>query len=104
MENIQKTEKKIPENFSRNLDIYNVLSILRKKNIMGEIIIDKFKYITVVHSAGYYTDDNGVIYPFSVEHTMEEDSEPSVDIIWDDDSPDDIDIVEKDITEFIIEN
>lgn len=43
---------------------------------------------------GYYTDDEGTIYPFSVE--MEDDV---TEISWDDDQPENVDDIEDELRE-----
>lgn len=63
---------------------------------MGQVTLDKPNYMTVVHSAGFYEDDNNVVYPFSVEKIETED-ETSYSTIWDDDIPENQEDVESEI-------
>jgi hypothetical protein len=60
------------------------------------ITIDKENYRVVTTSYGFYTDDDGTIYPFEVEVT-ESDEDKSIEITWDDDQPEDVEEIEDDI-------
>lgn len=66
-----------------------------------EITIDKKNYMTVTHSAGYVTDENDVIYPFSVEVIDEEDEDVKIEVLWDDDIPENSDELENEIKESV---
>lgn len=67
-----------------------------------EITLDKKNYMTVTHSAGYVTDDNDVIYPFSVE-VVNEDGDIDIILVWDDDVPENSDELYNDIKKLIEE-
>lgn len=63
------------------------------------ITIDKENYVVVKTSYGYYTDKQGVIYPFSVEVNETQGEQRWIEISWDDDTPENINDVEGDILE-----
>jgi hypothetical protein len=44
---------------------------------------------------GYYTDDDGTMYPFSVEITEKDGNQEWIDISWDDDQPENVDDIEE---------
>jgi hypothetical protein len=69
-----------------------------KKKDMG-ITIDKENYVVVKTSYGYYTDNEGIIYPFSVEVNETQGEQRWIEISWDDDTPENINDVEGDILE-----
>lgn len=51
------------------------------------ITIDKQNYIVIKTSYGYYVDNEGINYPFSVEVNETDGEKKWIDINWDDDSP-----------------
>jgi hypothetical protein len=59
----------------------------RKDEVKSNIVIDKENYLVVKTSYGYFTDDEGTIYPFSVEVTENDGVKEDVEISWDDDIP-----------------
>ena len=63
------------------------------------ITIDKENFMVVKTSYGYYTDNQGFMYPFSVEVNETGGVQKSIDISWDDDYPGNIDDVEVDLLE-----
>lgn len=63
------------------------------------ITIDKQNFMVVKTSYGYYTDNQGFMYPFSVEVNETDGSQKSIEISWDDDYPGNIDDVEVDLLE-----
>ena len=63
------------------------------------ITIDKKNFMVVKTSYGYYTDNKGAIYPFSVEVSEMKGEQKWIEISWDDDTPANIDDVEGDILE-----
>jgi hypothetical protein len=63
------------------------------------ITIDKENYVVVKTSYGYYTDKQGIIYPFSVEVNETQGEQRWIEISWDDDTPENINDVEGDILE-----
>lgn len=63
------------------------------------ITIDKENFMVVKTSYGYYTDNQGFIYPFSVEVNETGGVQKSIEISWDDDYPGNIDDVEGDLLE-----
>jgi hypothetical protein len=63
------------------------------------ITIDKKNFMVVKTSYGYYTDNKGSIYPFSVEVSEMKGEQKWIEISWDDDTPGNIDDVEGDILE-----
>jgi hypothetical protein len=69
-----------------------------KKKTMG-ITIDKKDFMIVKTSYGYYTDNNGVMYPFSVEVSNTNGEDSWIEISWDDDTPKNIDDVESELLE-----
>lgn len=73
------------------------LLFLQKKD-MG-ITIDKENFMVVKTSYGYYTDNQGFMYPFSVEVNETDGVQKSIEISWDDDYPGNIDDVEVDLLE-----
>jgi hypothetical protein len=79
------------------LNLKGNLLFLQKKD-MG-ITIDKENFMVVKTSYGYYTDNQGFIYPFSVEVNETGGVQKSIEISWDDDYPRNIDDVEVDLLE-----
>ena len=73
------------------------LLFLQKKD-MG-ITIDKENFMVVKTSYGYYTDNQGFMYPFSVVVNETDGVQKSIEISWDDDYPGNIDDVEVDLLE-----
>jgi hypothetical protein len=63
------------------------------------ITIDKENYMVVKTSYGYYTDIQGIDYPFSVEVNETNGVQKWIEISWDDDRPGNIDDVEGDLLE-----
>jgi hypothetical protein len=63
------------------------------------ITIDKENFMVVKTSYGYYTDNQGFMYPFSVEVNETDGEQKWIDISWDDDSPGNIDDVENELLE-----
>ena len=63
------------------------------------ITIDKENYMVVKTSYGYYTDKQGIIYPFSVDISETQGEQRWIEISWDDDTPENINDVEGDILE-----
>lgn len=59
------------------------------------ITIDKENFMVVKTSYGYYTDNQGFMYPFSVEVNETDGEQKWIDISWDDDRPGNIDDVEN---------
>ena len=53
--------------------------------------------MVVKTSYGYYTDNKNFDYPFSVEITEVEGDQKSIEISWDDDTPENINDVELEI-------
>lgn len=51
------------------------------------ITIDKQNYIVIKTSYGYYVDNEGINYPFSVEVNETNGEKKWIEITWDDDSP-----------------
>lgn len=62
-----------------------------------DITIDKDDHMVVTTSYGYVTDDDGNMYPFSVEVTEVEGEDQTIEISWDDDVPEDSDDIEDEI-------
>jgi hypothetical protein len=79
------------------LKLKDNLLFLQKKD-MG-ITIDKENFMVVKTSYGYYTDNQGFMYPFSVEVNETDGVQKSIEISWDDDYPGNIDDVEVDLLE-----
>jgi hypothetical protein len=79
------------------LKLKDNLLFLQKKD-MG-ITIDKENFMVVKTSYGYYTDNQGFMYPFSVEVNETDGVQKSIEISWDDDYPRNIDDVEVDLLE-----
>ena len=63
------------------------------------IIIDKENFMVVKTSYGYYTDNQGFMYPFSVEVNETAGEQKWIEISWDDDSPENLNDVETDLLE-----
>lgn len=63
------------------------------------ITIDKENYMVVKTSYGYYTDIQGIDYPFSVEVNETNGEQKWIEISWDDDRPGNIDDVEGELLE-----
>lgn len=63
------------------------------------IIIDKKNYSILKTSYGYYVDDRGDNYPFSVEVNETDGEQKWIEIFWDDDKPGNIDDVESSLLE-----
>lgn len=63
------------------------------------ITIDKENYMVVKTSYGHYTDEQGIIYPFSVGINETKGEQKWIEISWDDDTPENINDVEGDILE-----
>jgi hypothetical protein len=61
------------------------------------ITIDKRDYNATKTSYGYYTDENGTMYPFEYNETIEEGEITDFSISWDDDVPDNRSEVEESI-------
>jgi hypothetical protein len=61
------------------------------------ITIDKQNYIVLKTSYGYYVDNEGINYPFSVEVNETAGEKKWIEIYWDDDSPKNISDVMVDI-------
>jgi hypothetical protein len=72
--------------------------IFEKKTDMG-ITIDKENYVVVKTSYGYYTDNQGIIYPFSVDISETQGEQRWIEISWDDDTPGNIDDIEVELLE-----
>lgn len=69
---------------------------------MAQVTMEKLNYMTVVHSSGFYEDDNNIMYPFSVEVSHEDgDEEIATVIIWDDDIPENQQDIETEILDAI---
>ena len=78
----------------------NILDKLyRKDNVKSGIVIDKENYLIVKTSYGYFTDAEGIIYPFSVEVTENDGIKEGVEISWDDDQPDNMEDIEEQLRE-----
>lgn len=58
-------------------------------------IIDRKEIINY----GFYTNDSGDIFPFSVEILEVEGEQESVEISWDDDQPENVDEIENQLRE-----
>ena len=56
-----------------------------------------------ISNYGYYTADNGDIFPFSVEILEVEGEQESVEISWDDDQPENVDEIENQLRELFEE-
>jgi hypothetical protein len=63
------------------------------------ITIDKENYVVVKTSYGYYTDKQGIIYPFSVDISETQGKQKWIEISWDDDTPGNIDDIEFELLE-----
>ena len=63
------------------------------------ITIGKENHMVVKTSYGYYTDNQNVDYPFSVEITEVKGEQKWIEISWDDDTPGNIDDAEVDLLE-----
>ncbi len=63
------------------------------------ITIDKENFMVVKTSYGYYTDNHGSMYPFSVELSEIKGERKWIDISWDDDRPGNVDDVEISLLE-----
>lgn len=63
------------------------------------ITIDKENHVIIKTSYGHYTDNQGIIYPFSVDVSETQGEQKWIEISWDDDTPANIDDVEGDILE-----
>jgi hypothetical protein len=50
----------------------------------------------IVHY-GYYTGDDGEIYPFSVEITEKDGSQEWIEISWDDNQPENVEDIEDEL-------
>jgi hypothetical protein len=61
--------------------------LYRKDKMKLNLVIDKENYLIVKTSYGYFTNDDGTIYPFSVEVTENDGNQESIEISWDDDKP-----------------
>jgi hypothetical protein len=57
------------------------------------IILDRSE---IIHY-GYYTDDEGTIYPFSVELAEKDGNQEWIEIVWDDDQPENVDDIEDEL-------
>ena len=68
------------------------------------ITIDKENFMVVKTSYGYYTDNQGFMYPFSVEVNETAGEQKSIEISWDDDSPENIDQIELELLEKFCED
>jgi hypothetical protein len=79
------------------LKLKDNLLFLQKKD--RGITIDKENFMVVKTSYGYYTDNQGFMYPFSVEVNETDGVQKSIEISWDDDYPRNIDDVEVDLLE-----
>jgi hypothetical protein len=62
-----------------------------------EIIIDKKDYSVVKTSYGYFVDDEGINYLFSVDINETDGEQKWIEISWDDDIPKNIDDVVSNI-------
>ena len=63
------------------------------------ITIDKENFMVVKTSYGYYTDNHGSMYPFSVELSEIKGERTWIDISWNDDRPGNVDDVEISLLE-----
>ncbi len=63
------------------------------------ITIDKENYVVVKTSYGYYTDKQGIIYPFSVDINETHGEQRWIEISWDDDIPYNINDIEVELLE-----
>jgi hypothetical protein len=66
------------------------------------IVIDKPDYVVVKTSYGFFTNDEGIDYPFSVEVNETNGEQKWIEISWDDDAPIDYDLVEQDLMEIFV--
>jgi hypothetical protein len=64
-----------------------------------EIIIDKKNYVVVKTSYGYFVDDEGIDYPFSVDINETAGEQKWIEISWDDEKPKNPDDVESGLLE-----
>jgi hypothetical protein len=64
-----------------------------------EIIIDKKNYVVVKTSYGYFVDDQGIDYPFSVDINETAGEQKWIEISWDDEKPINTEEVENDLLE-----
>ena len=69
-----------------------------------EIIIDKKDYSVVKTSYGYFVDDEGINYPFSVDINETDGEQKWIEISWDDDTPKNVDDVESGLLEMFCIN
>lgn len=63
------------------------------------ITIDKENYVVVKTSYGYYTDKQGINYPFSVDISETQGEQRWIEISWDDDTPENIYDIEAELLE-----
>lgn len=84
-----KHKKKFPENFWKIREYYIPCE---KKQYMG-ITIDT----TYTTHYGCYTDEDRNMYSFSVEITEKDGTQELVEIIWDDERPENIDEIEEEL-------
>jgi hypothetical protein len=63
------------------------------------ITIDKENFMVVKTSYGYYSDNQGIDYPFSVEVNETDGEQKWIEISWDDDIPGNIDDIESNLLE-----
>ena len=68
------------------------------------ITIDKENFMVVKTSYGYYTDNQGFMYPFSVEVNETDGEQKWIEISWDDDTPKNVDDVESGLLEMFCIN
>ena len=66
--------------------------------------IDKENFMIVKTSYGYYTDNQGFMYPFSVEVNVTAGEQKSIEISWDDDTPANINQIELELLEKFCED
>ena len=66
--------------------------------------IDRENFMIVKTSYGYYTDNHGFMYPFSVEVNVTAGQQKSIEISWDDDTPANVDQIELELLEKFCED
>lgn len=82
------------------LEIRQKFVIFEKKNM--KVVIDKPDYVIVKKSYGYYTDNEEIDYPFSVEVSETNGEQKWIEISWDDDVPTYSAEVEQELMEIFV--
>lgn len=106
----EEAEEKITVTFldtppNGNTDLINETIIDSLFEPVEEVLLDRRDYLTITHSSGVVTDENGEFYPFTVEVLNEEGEQEVINVVWDDIQPEgDINEIQDRIIDVLFNN